>query len=611
MANAALSDVADKTFDYIIVGGGTAGLTLAATLSQDPSISVVVLEAGEPNLDDPNILLLGQCGYTFGDPKYDWEYKTVPQQYSSERRITWNRGKGLGGTSGLNFCNWTLPSAQDVDAIEKLGNPGWNWEEFEKYAHRIEKFQEPTPEKMLKYLYTYTKDSHGHNGAIKTSFPAGISVTLEIPFLQAMNSIGIPFTDAHGGEPLGVFVCPVTMDPTTHTRSYAANSYYVPNRNRQNLKVLTGAHVAKVLFSDDETAEDLIATGVEFFFGNDTSIRQVVYANREVVLCAGTIISPQLLELSGIGRKEVLEAIGVQLKLELPGVGENLQDHQITNVNYQLDDQFADETWDQMRDPVFAAEQRRLQIKGEGFHCWGNVSLAYLPFSTVNSEEANVFFTKAASNVQKQLASPHAFPGLAEQLELQLQTLRDPQVSDVEFICLPGAGYYSLQGIQPGKKHLAIFTLLEHPFSRGSVHCKTSDPLQPPDIDPRIFENDTDLDIIVEQIKFVRKLVDVEPLKSVVKREIDPGPERQSDEEIREFIKLTHGSTWHACGSCSMLPHGKNGVVDPNLKVYGTRNLRVADLSIIPLEPLGHTQSIAYIVGMKAADILLAERNQN
>ncbi|KIJ22968.1 GMC oxidoreductase [Sphaerobolus stellatus SS14] len=569
MANAVLSDVTNKTFDYIVVGGGTAGLTLAAALSEDPSISVVVLEAGEPNLDDPNILLLGQAGLTFGDPKYDWDYKTLPQQYSSGRSITWNRGKGLGGSSGLNFCNWTLPSAQDIDAIEKLGNPGWNWKGFQKYAYRIEKFQEPTQGKVAKYLYNFNKDSHGQSGAIQTTFPAGISVTLEIPFMQAMNSIGITFTDAYGGKPSGYFACPLTKDPDSHQRSYAANAYYIPNQNRQNLTVFTGAHVSKVLFADNASGEDLVATGVKFLLANDTSSRQVVHAKKEVVLCAGTIVSPQLLELSGIGRKEVLEAIGVEMKLELPGVGENVQDHQLTNVNYPLDDQVAHETWDQMRDPVFAAEQRRLQINGEGFHCWGNVSLAFLPFSTVNPEESHEFFNKAKISVEKQLASSSVSPGLAEQLELQLQLLRNPQVSNIELICLPGPGYYTLQGPpEAGKQHLGVFTFLEHPFSRGSIHCKNKDPLQPPNIDPRIFENDTNLDIMVEQVKFVRKLINIEPLKSLVKREIDPGPQRQSDEEIREYIKLTHGSAWHACGSCSMIPREKNGVVDPNLKVH-------------------------------------------
>ncbi|KIJ24846.1 GMC oxidoreductase, partial [Sphaerobolus stellatus SS14] len=518
------------------------------------------------------------------------------------------------------------PPAEDFDAFEKLGNPGWNWNDLEKYVHRIEKFQKPTQDQIEKELYSFNTDTRGHTGAIKTAFPVSTSSSLEIPYLQAMNSLDIPFTDGYGGKPCGVFHTTLTMDTETHARSYAANAYYTPNRTRPNLMVLTQAHVAKVIFADNTASEDLVATGVEFLFGNNTSSRHVVHAKREVILCTGTVVSPQILELSGIGRSEVLEAIGIETKIELPGVGENLQDHQVTNLNYELDNQVDHETWDRMADPVFAAEQLKLQPNGEGMHCRGIVSMAFLPFSKFNPEESDAFFTQAETNVKKQLASS-AYPGLAGQLELQLQVLRNPEVADTEILCFPGRGFYTLLGPpEPGKQHLCVFVFVQHPFSRGSIHCKTNDPFQSPDIDPNgsflcfclpniLNGICVDLGILVEQIKFVRKLVEIDPLKSLIIREIEPGPERESNEDIRGFVSkhklFIRLFISHACGSCSMLPREKNGVVDPTLKVYGTRNLRIADLSIIPLQPLGHTQSIAYIVGMKAADIILVEKKKS
>jgi len=194
-------------------------------------------------------------------------------------------------------------------------------------------------------------------------------------------------------------------------------------------------------------------------------------------------------------------------------------------------------------------------------------------------------------------------PGLAEQLDIQLETLKNDALPDLEFVALPRF-FVSAKGPEPEKRYVTMTCILQHPFSRGYIHAKNTDIKDQPEIDANWFDWDIDLEALVQQFKYIRSLRDVEPFKSGIHCEVVPGPECQTDEQLREHIKNNNSATWHAIGSCSMLPRDKQGVVDPKLKVYGTTNLRVADLSIIPIHLATHTQSIAYMIGEKASDII-------
>ncbi|EIM84584.1 GMC oxidoreductase [Stereum hirsutum FP-91666 SS1] len=598
-----LAAVADKTFDYVIAGGGTAGLTLANRLTEDPSISVVVLEAGEPNVGDSKIVVPGQFGATFGDPKYDWWFPTTKQKYSKDRVFNWARGKGLGGSSCMNFYAWSKPPAGDVDAIEKLGNPGWNWKSYFEYTKRSETFHKASNEQLAAYPHTVDPDHRGTNGPIQTTVPHAVA-TIDALFQETMVKKGIKaIKDPYGGDITGTWMAAANLDPKTWTRSYAVTAYYLPAKDRKNLTVLTGATASRVLFSDKVDGKDLTATGVEFLFGSKP---YTVHASKEVILSAGTIKSPQILELSGVGRSEVLSSLGIDVKIDLPGVGENVSDHVYLGASYELDGQTAHETYDRMRDPAYAAEAFALRAKGQGMARIGITSFAYIPISAAtSSQETKRLYEKAEADVEKQKKAlgDKIPPSLEEQLKLQLKTLKDDTLPDLEFIAFPGF-FTTETAPESGKSYVTILIVLNHPFSRGTIHAVSRNPMDQPEIDPHYFENDSDLENLVQHIKFIKSMENTEPWKSGTVKALDPAPNCTTDPEIREYILNNHGTCWHTIGSCSMLPREKHGVVDPKLKVYGTTNLRVVDISVIPIHIAAHTHATAYVIGEKAADII-------
>ncbi|OCH90043.1 GMC oxidoreductase [Obba rivulosa] len=592
-----LSDVVCKTFDYIVIGGGTAGLTVAARLSEDSSKSVLVLEAGEPNLDDPKIMLGGQYGATWGDQKYDWGFETTPQKAMNDSVIPWNRGKGLGGTSAMNFWAWCKPPAQDVDAWETLGNPGWNWESYQKYVLRAEQFT-PATELYPEDFARHNAEWRGKAGLIKTAVSYRI-FALDKIFFDTAKNLDVPLLeDPYGGNITGGWTASSVIDRTAHwTRSYAATACYVPNINKPNFTVLTEAVTTRILFSEEKHNGNFVATGVEFFYSGKTYTANV---GKEVICSAGTIKTPQLLELSGIGRRDVLQRIGVPLKVELPGVGENVQDHLFLSVPMEITKTIGVEpTFDRLHDPEFAKEQARLVALDEpNVHRYAINAFAYIPYSLANPEDAPSFMQKAEAHVQALKESGKLPPGLAEQYDLQLRALKDDKIPDVELIMFPG--FYAFKTLpQPGTLYASFLCVHNHPFSRGTIHSVSNNPLDDPEIDPHYFENLFDLELTAQNVRYAKKIAETEPWKSVVVKGADAGLNYASDEELKEFVKTNTQSSFHAIGSASMLPREKNGVVDPELRVYGTANLRICDLSVIPLHAATHTQSVAYALGEK------------
>ncbi|RPD56267.1 GMC oxidoreductase [Lentinus tigrinus ALCF2SS1-7] len=583
-----LDQVSGKAFDYLIIGGGTAGLTLAARLSEDPSKSVLVLEAGGAHLNDPMIDMPASYGKFFTNKEYDYAFMTIPQKHAENTSFFWPRGKGLGGSSGANFYLWNRPAVEDVNAWERLGNPGWNWENFLKYSIKCEKFI-PADENATKAeRLTYDPKVHGTDGPIALGFP-NLRPGWDVALQDTLEALGLPrLVEPQGGDRVGTGMDLATVDPRTNKRTTSV-AYLEQAGARPNLKVLVNAPVARILSAP---GSGFVASGVEFLYDGQKHTVSTT-ADGEVILSAGTIKSPQVLELSGIGDPKVLSGLGIETKVDLPAVGTNAQDHLFAGVAYELKEPEKYNTIDPLLDPKVAEEQVKLYAEGKGLLTIGIVGISMAPLKMISDR---------AEEIEANPPTGGDAPGIAEQRKEQIARLREG-AANAEFVTIPG--FYSFPNPPaPGAKHVSLCTTLNRPFSRGTIHAGSTDPLEPPVIDPHYFEEDIDRLTYIEQVKFCRKVAQTEPFKSVLGREVNPGPDVKTDEDISLWLKKYLTTVHHTASTCSMLPRDKGGVVDPELKVYGTQKLRVVDLSVVPLIPSAHTQSIVYAIAEQAADII-------
>ncbi|KAJ3556844.1 hypothetical protein NM688_g1797 [Phlebia brevispora] len=591
-----IDEVSNRSFDYIIVGGGTAGLTLAARLTEDSGRSVLVLEAGAANIDDPAILRTASYGSHFGNEAYAWNHQTIQQPGALEREAQWFRGKGLGGTSAINFLCWSKPPRQDIDDVERLGNPGWNWGNYQKYLRRTEGFIEPPKDFQVKHGMDFDAWNVGRDGPLKLTYPATIGEG-EMNFRQTMMNAGIPLAHLpYDGDTEGHQFTLNTVDPKTHTRTYATTAFYLPNKDRPNFSVLVSAYARRVITAETGSRA-LSATDVEFEHEGRVLF---VHAREEVILCAGSLKTPQLLELSGIGRRDVLEKINISVKMELPGVGENVQEHMYLGTAFELKEDVDWATLDFLRDPELFAKHAELLESNTGVFTTGLVSFVFLPLDKITSPERAAEIYAMGQNILRRMIENGAPRAHIEQTEILLERLKpggSRRSPGCEIINFPG---FIPGGIpnapEPGKRYLSILMALNHNFSRGTIHSVSSDPKKDPAYDPRYLEEAIDLEIALEIVKFIRRLANTPPLKDMFAKELNPGLDNQSDEQLREWIKAGFSSTFHTAGPCSMLPRDKGGVVDHNLKVYGTSNLRIVDLSVIPLHFAAHSQATVYAV---------------
>ncbi|KAF7371074.1 Alcohol oxidase [Mycena sanguinolenta] len=513
------SQVSAKVFDYIVIGKRR-GLVVATRLSEDPSVSVLVIEAGPANLDDPEILNPARFANRFGNPQYDWAFQTVPQNHCKNRALPFPRGKCLGGSSSLNFFQYHRPAKSDIDAFEELGNPGWNWELLGRYYTKSEHFIEPVENREV------MATDCAHHGPLVVGYPRMMS-GFELPFQMAMKNLGINLA-AHpfSGNTKGAWFTPMTIDPIEGVRSYAANNYYQPNATRDNLHVVVCAQVTKIVTKPD--LESRILTAVEVAFVCE-GVCHSVKVGKEVILSAG-------------------------------------------------------------------------QTSGTRMFGLPPTCMAFVPLASITPAQETIH-TSLAKSINDDIFAKKIPPSLAKQYAIQLRHQRDREPS-CEFVLWP-LFKPILDMPLPGKQYICVATYINHPFSRGSIHIVSSNPLVPPNIDPKYFECEYDLLQLVEQIKFCRKILNQEPMQRFLTgNEIRPGAQVQADSEIADFLRSDMSSTWHTVGSCSMLPLADGGVVDRTLKVYNTTNIRIVDISVIPLHIGAHTQATAYALGELGADII-------
>lgn len=585
-------------FDYVVVGGGTAGLAVAARLSEDASVSVGVIEAGLWRPECPKINYPAFIGQTPMNPDYDWCYETEPQQHSNGRKYPWPRGKVLGGSSALNFLVWQRGYKGEYDDIGKLGNSGWSWDDFANFARKSATLEKPSKGLQDAHLATYDEEVHGSDGPVQTSYSKWYTEA-QRPWFEALKSLGLAnVRDGLAGSNAGFWVSPGTLCPKNGVRSYSASAYYAPNAKRSNLKVITGALASKILFADAKNAAgELVASGVEYSVGGAS---YTVKARKEVVVSGGTINSPHLLELSGIGKADVLKAAGIEQRIELD-VGENVQDHLYTTTTFKLKPGHT--TWDKMRQDDFAkAAMEQYAAGGDDRGIVASIisGFAYVPLKQYLSVDE---IAKIKDEVNKIDWSQYS-NGVRETVQLQLARLDDDKCPFTEFIFTPGY-FATFSAPEEGQEYYSILACLQQPFSRGTIHAASSDPAQPPKINANYFSVDADLEILSKAVKYCDTITATSPLKDITVARQDPDPEKcTSDNDFREFTKDVTSTEYHPIGSCSMMPRDKGGVVDARLKVYGTANVRVADASIIPIHVSSHIQSAVYAVGEKAAHMI-------
>ncbi|KAJ3992893.1 alcohol oxidase [Lentinula boryana] len=586
---------AQSSFDYVIVGGGTAGLVLAARLTEDSAVNVGVIEAGEPRFDEVDVNIPAYFGQALFNPLYDWAYQSVPQAALDGRSIGLNHGKMIGGSSALNLMVWQRGSQGDYDNWSQLGiDGGWDWAGLLPYFEKTENVTTGP----LDTPYNFTaRAGTGSGEGVSGPLPIGYNnfySTIEGPYAQSLLSLGVPKNaDPDSGDATGFFNSAASVDPQTGNRTYSGRNYLLPNTGRSNLAVLVGAQATKIQFA--QNGGNVTATGVQF---TASEVNYTVSAGKEVILSSGSLHTPQLLELSGIGDETRLSDLGIPVVIANSDVGENLQDHLTLISSFLLVDPDVPTINALFSNASLAATQEEQYITNHtGFFTYTPSAVSFHPLQQFWTDDE---LDTALAQLQIEIDQANVSTFINNQFQLQIDGIKQGQVAQMELFFLAGAlGESSTQAVD-------ISNFASRPFGRGSVHINTTDPLAPPQIDTAYLQFSFDKEVLVKGAQLARNLSQTAPLSSFISGPLSPSADVSDDEDFNNYIVENVGTEWHQVGTAPLGPFGEGGVVASDLIVYGTSNLRVVDASIIPMQIGSHIQATVYAIAEKAADIIKA-----
>ncbi|QND51365.1 FAD-binding protein [Phyllobacterium sp. 628] len=534
-----------RTFDFIIVGSGSAGSVVAERLSASGRYSVLVLEAGG---SDRKFFVQMPLGYgkTFYDKSVNWMYRAEPDAGLGGNADYWPRGKVLGGSSSINAMVYVRGAKEDYDEWRDRGNPGWGYADVLPVFKTLEDHDGPAK-------------SLGRGGPLHVTDCSKLFHPLANQILKAAQEAGLTYNpDFNGKTQEGTG--PFQLTTKGGRRMSAARAFLRPAMKRANVTVLTGAMVQRLTF------EGKRVTGVEFTRNGRS---ETVKAGREVILCGGSVNSPQLLELSGIGEAARLQELGIPVVHGNAHVGEHLQDHLGINYTYRAN---------------VASLNQVLRP------WWGKmlVGIEYLLLCTgplsISMNQGGGFFRTDPSQSRPNM-----------QLYFQAFSTVRPKVGERPILTPdPWPGF-------------SIGLSNCRPTSTGSIHIRSSDPLAAPRIMPNAFSTNHDVAEMLDAVKFLRKIAATPTLSKLIVEELLPGPDCQSDEALIDDFRRRSGTVYHPVSTCRMGPDPAQSVVDPRLRVHGVDGLRVVDCSIFPNIISGNTNAAAMMIGAKGASLILED----
>ncbi|KAF8815763.1 alcohol oxidase [Phlegmacium glaucopus] len=562
-------------FDYVVVGGGTAGLTVASRLSENPKISVLVLEAGHSDSIDFNVSVPGLDLSVTGGSIVDWNYTTAPQPFLLNRTISYPRGFVLGGSSSTNFMAYTRGAAVTYDAWAALGNIGWDWDNVFPYFKKSTEFHPPLANQS-EIVFDITAYENPSGGPLQISY-GGYVEPISIYFSQGLaNSSGanLQERDINAGFPLGQAYLPLTIDPTHMTRSSSAASFLAVAANRPNLQVITSALATRLLFAPiPHAGATPVVCGVQYSDVNGNL--QQVTAKREVILSAGAFGSPQLLMVSGIGPAQELQTHNIPVVVDNAAVGQNMWDHLFFGPIYEVTENIT--TFSQFNANETLFLQDLMQYKNN----MGELSGAISSMSA---------YERVPSDVLAQIPGGDVLEAL------------DPTWPHIQLEVIAGG---SPPTPQPGN-FVAPAAVLLFPFSKGFVSLVSNSTKDKVTVQPNWLSSETDRQLAIWAFKQVREVMLSETLAPIVIREAFPGLQAQSDADILTAIQTVAHPIYQASGTCAMRNRTDSGVVDSQLRVYGVQNLRVIDASIMPIISSANTMAPTYMIAEKGADLIKA-----